>query len=142
MNFKIDYAFWLGLFSGFIGWVTSFFMPVTPYIVLVGVLVLMDAYTGVKASKKKGEGFELRRLGVTVEKIILYTILISLSRGMDVVFVSEFTQVAPVAYSVAFGLSAKEFRSNVKNVEVVTGVNVWSRIVDLFQNGVRKSRNQ
>ena len=64
--------------------------------------------------------------GRTVEKIALYFIAILGSHAITIVFLP----IVEVAYITAFAIALTEFKSNIENIETVTGVNIWNKIKD------------
>lgn len=126
MNKLLNSEYWHGVLTTASAWVTSFLSPVTPFIAIVFFLVVCDLYTGTRAARKRGDQIHSKGLRRTIEKITLYFIVILLSEGMAYVF----KPLGPITYIVAFIIALTEFKSNVENVETVTGVAVWSTIKD------------
>lgn len=119
---------WGGFFAAISGWAVSFLMPVSEIISLVIVLVICDLITGIRAAKSRGEQIKSRRLQRTVEKIALFLIVIILSQWIKNIFMP----VVPITYMSSLAIVATEFQSIVENVEAVTGVNIWSKIKNVF----------
>ena len=67
-------------------YLVMFFAPIAEVLVLCGILVLCDLYTGVKAAKSRKEAITSDGFKRTVAKVTLYFIAILLSRGMEVVY--------------------------------------------------------
>lgn len=111
------------------GWVTSFMMPVAHFMVFVVVLVICDFGTGVAAAKKRRERLRSRGFMRSVLKIVFYFIAILLSHGMDVVYLHDANISFSFTYVVAGFISLTEFKSNLENISVLTGTDVWSHVM-------------
>ena len=116
--------FWSGVFTMILGWMITFVMPVMNFLVIVFFLVSCDLFTGIRAAKHKKDKITSRGLKQTVYKITLYVLAILLTKGMQDVFMIPF----PLTYIVAFIIAVTEFKSNIENIEVVTGVKIWEVI--------------
>lgn len=128
MGKLLESDFWVGYLAAIGGWLLSFILPIVPFLVFVMVLVFTDLYTGTKAAKKRGEKINSKGFRRTVEKISLYFIGILIAEGMRVVFSIPFQ----VAYVVSFAIAISEFKSNIENIETVTGVHIWESIKKRF----------
>lgn len=124
MHNFFKYEWVLGYAAALAGWVFSFLVPISSFLVITVALVMCDLYTGTKAAKKRNEKINSKGLKRTVEKISLYFVAILLSEGIRVVFLPP----VPLAYATAFAITITEFKSNIENVEAVTGVNIWTTI--------------
>lgn len=107
--------------------VSSFVMPVKAYLIIIGVLVLVDMYTGWRAS---GKVFNSKGMGGTVEKTILYMVAILICRGVDIAF--NLTGITETTYVVAGLISSRELLSNLENIGKVTGMDLVSKVRDIF----------
>ena len=121
--------FWNGFWMAIVAWGSSFFIPIVPFLLFTIVLVGFDLFTGTKAAKSRGEPINSRGLRRTVEKIALYFVAILLGQGITQVFMPSI----PVAYVVAFAIALTEFKSNIENVEQVTGARIWHLLKDRFK---------
>lgn len=126
MSKLLQSEWWLGYLSALAGWLTSFVLPIAPFLAFTVFLVLCDLFTGTKAARVRNEKINSRGLRRTVEKILLYFIAILASEGMRLVFMEPI----PVSYVTAFAIAITEFKSNIENIETVTGANVWSYLKD------------
>lgn len=107
--------------------VSSFVMPVKAYLIIIGVLVLVDMYTGWRAS---GKPFSSKGMGGTVDKTILYMVAILICRGVDIAF--NLTGITETTYVVAGLISSRELLSNLENIGKVTGMDLVSKVRDIF----------
>ena len=114
--------------GAFLGFLTSFVLPVGPFIVLSIFLVFADLYSGVRLAKKNEVKLTSRGLYRTVEKIGLYLFVILCSRGIEVVFKLP----VPVTYIASIAICLTEFKSLIENTSKLTGVDFTDRIKDLI----------
>lgn len=135
MNNLIDPGFWEGYLIAAIGWLAAFMLPVAPFLIFTICLVIGDLYTGTKAAKKRGEVLHSRGLMRTTEKIIVYFIAILLASGMREVFMPS----VKLEYVVAFTIALSELKSNLENIEVITGVNIWARLIEIIRKPTPKA---
>lgn len=132
----LEREFWQGFIAAFTGWASSFFVPIGPFFGIVLFLVVADLLTGIRAAVKRKERISSSGFRRTVEKIVLYCLAIFLSEGMKNVFMP----FAPVTYITAFAIALTEFKSNIENIETVTGVNIWASIKGYFEK-IQPPRN-
>ena len=111
----------------------------TPILILVGfvvLLVLLDVITGIKAASRRGEIISSRKMSTTVNKVVFYFIAIMSGRVMELLFtsisaVSEMQEpFIPIAQIVAGYIGLVEFKSNIENIESITGIDLWKKITD------------
>lgn len=114
---------WGYLYAVF-AWMVSFVAPVWPFVGLAVALVVADMWTGIRKAVHLGDKISSKGFRRTIEKILLYFIAILLSEQMRITFFPA----VPLTYLTALGICLTEFKSMIENVEVVTGVNIWSNI--------------
>lgn len=111
--------------------VSSFVMPVKHYLFIIGALVLVDMYTGWRAAKKlRGEKFNSKGMGGTIEKTVLYMMAVLICRGTDLSFGLDGT--VGTTYVVAGLITGRELLSNLENIGQVTGMDLAGKIRDMF----------
>lgn len=136
----LDLGLWIYAFA--YSFASSFIAPLLPFLVFVIALVTCDAYSGIKAAKKRGEKIQSRGMRRSIEKITLYFIAILLSEGMVQVFsipkipFTDFT----ITYIVAFAIALIEFQSNIENIEAVTGAKIWTYIAERVKSMMPKMK--
>ena len=115
------------------GWVAlllntvfPFLFPIREFLFLTLCLVACDTITGVMAAAKRGEKITSRGIRSTVEKIIAYFIAILLSEGIRITFIPDIS----IPYFIAFIIAIAEFKSNIENIEHISGLNIWQQIVE------------
>lgn len=107
-------------------------MPVQHFLVFTIILVLCDFITGVTAARHRKEQLRSRGFMRSVVKIMMYCMTILLCHGMDLVFFAP-NNLSFGLVKIAAGLIAlTEFKSNLENVWVVTGVDFWARIAEVI----------
>lgn len=118
-------------FSGIaLAWVWSFIEPVTSFLIITGVLVAADMFTGIKSARKRGDKITSKSARSTVTKLIYYSLAILLTRGMEIVFFEEtwIQDHVPITYLVSGVIASIEFQSNMENIGEILGVNIWSQL--------------
>ena len=116
----IIFAAWL--------WLWALIAPVGHFLLFTVALVGCDLFTGVWAAKTRKEELRSRGFMRSVLKITLYCIAILLSHGMNLVFFEPKGMGFDLVWMVAGIISLTEFKSNLENIAVVTGTNVWTLI--------------
>lgn len=111
-------------------WLGWLFMPVQSFLVFTMVLVLCDLVTGIRAARHRGEALRSKGFSRTVWKIALYCTAILLSHGMAVVFFEPKGLSFDLVWIVAGIIGLTEFKSNLENIAVVTGTDIWALIAD------------
>ena len=106
---------------------SSFIMPVKACLIIIGVLVLCDMYTGWRAS---GKVFNSKGMGGTVDKTVLYMVAILICRGVDLAF--GLTGITETTYVVAGLITSRALLSNLENIGKVTGMDLVSKVRDMF----------
>lgn len=99
-----------------------FLAPIKGILLAVSVLIVVDAITGIWASKKKGEKFSSGKFFNSIVKLVFYLLLVLVSQMIQVHLISEipFTQLS--IYFIVF----YEFSSFLENVGVITGRDVFA----------------
>jgi hypothetical protein len=96
-------------------------MPVKHFLFIIGALVMADMYTGWRAAKKlRGEKFNSKGMGGTIEKTVLYMLAVLICRGVDLSFGMDGT--VGTTYVVAGLITGRELLSNLENIGKVTGL--------------------
>ena len=102
----------------------TFFAPIYPAMIAVGILILIDTITGIIAAKRAGESITSKKMGMCITKSIVYQLLI-ISAHLCETFL--FAQIPFVKISLAF-LAMTEFTSLAENFEKATGKNLLKYI--------------
>ena len=102
----------------------GFLVPIFSLLMATGILLFADLITGICAAKKKGEKIESKKMGRSITKCIFYYMAILLGHVMEVVFVNDL----PIAKITAGIIATVEFKSNMENISVLTGLD-FSKII-------------
>jgi hypothetical protein len=123
---------WVGQFAGMvIASASSFVMPIKHYLLIIGALVVVDMYTGWRAAKKlRGERFNSKGMGGTIEKTVLYMLAILICRGCDLSFGLD--GMLGTTYIVAGLITGRELLSNLENIGKVTGLDLATKVREAF----------
>lgn len=111
-------------------WVFNLLLPVGHFMMMTMLLVVADFITGITAARHRGEALRSKGFRRTVLKTVLYCLAILLSHGMDMVFFQPKNLSFDLVWIVAGLIGLAEFKSNLENIAVVTGVDIWARIAD------------
>lgn len=136
----LDVSLWIGAFI--FALTTSFVSPLMPFLIITFALVACDTYSGIRAARARGEAIVSNGLRRTIEKMVLYFIAILLAEGMVQVFKIPqipFTDFS-ITYVVAFAIAIIEFKSNIENVESVTGAKIWTYISEQVKSILPKQK--
>ena len=110
---------------------SSFVMPVKHFLFIIGALVVVDMYTGWRAAKKlRGERFNSKGMGGTIEKTVLYMLAVLICRGVDVSFGMDGN--IGTTYVVAGLITGRELLSNLENIGKVTGLDLATKVREAF----------
>lgn len=72
--------------------ILTFFLPVIPLLLLVGLFILGDTCLGIWAAKRQGEKITSRKLGNIIPKMVLYQAAVISGYCVDVYLLGEFIQ--------------------------------------------------
>lgn len=111
-------------------WLWNFFLPIGHYMGFTIILILVDFATGIAAARHRGETLRSRGFARSILKIGLYCGTIIISHGMDKVFFAPQGLSFGLVWIVAGLIGLSEFKSNLENVAVVTGLDIWAAIAD------------
>lgn len=119
----------------------SFFLPVKPLLLLVGLFICSDTILGVWAAHKRGEKINSRKLGNIIPKIILYQAAVLIGYVLDVLLLGEFINYfinIPMFITkiIAMILIFVEALSINENFENITGKNLFNSAKQLITRGI------
>lgn len=118
--------------------ISTFFLPISGIIYLIGFSVLFDTITGVWKSKKKGEEFTSRKFSNVISKILLYEITLLLFYMIDKLIMNDivltfFSVELMVTKILALVLISIEVISINENYKSVKGIDLWGSLKHLFK---------
>lgn len=108
----------------------TFFVPIKPLLLLVGIFIFGDTILGVWAAKKRGERITSRKLGNIVPKMLLYQGAVIIGYTLDKLLLEEFILLLfnidmMVTKLIAMTLIFIETLSLNENIECITGKNIF-----------------
>ena len=117
--------------------VSSFFLPISGILILIGVSVILDTITGVWKSYKLKTKVTSRKLSAVISKILLYEVTVMLFYLIDYYILNDivltFFSVSLLTTKIlALVLVSIEVISINENVKKVKGLDIWSSLKNLF----------
>lgn len=105
----------------------AFLAPIEPIIVLMVFLAFMDLFTAVWAARKCKIAITSRKLSKTITKIILFTIAVTCSHGVETVFSA--LQYINLTNLTSGYICLVELKSIYENISKVTGLDLWKYLL-------------
>lgn len=120
----------------------SFFLPIQPLLLLIGIFICFDTILGVWAAHKNGEKITSRKLAGIIPKMVLYQSSVLLGYVLDYYLISEFTLlIISISYLmtklIAMTLIFIEVLSINENFESITGKNLFKA----FRHMLTRTKN-
>jgi len=117
--------------------VSSFFLPISGILILIGVSVILDTITGVWKSYKLKTKVTSRKLSAIISKILLYEVTVMLFYLIDYYILNDivltFFSVSLLTTKIlALVLVSIEVISINENVKKVKGLDIWTALKNLF----------
>ena len=117
--------------------VSSFFLPISGILILIGVSVIVDTITGVWKSKKLGTPITSKKLSAVISKILLYEVTIMLFYLIDYFIINDivltfFSVELLITKILALVLVSIEVISLNENIKAVKGIDLWTSLKNLF----------
>ena len=117
--------------------VSSFFLPISGILILIGVSVIVDTITGVWKSKKLGTPITSKKLSAVISKILLYEVTIMLFYLIDYFIINDivltfFSVELMITKILALVLVSIELISLNENIKAVKGIDLWTSLKNLF----------
>ena len=117
--------------------VSSFFLPISGILILIGVSVILDTLTGVWKSYKLKTKVTSRKLSAVISKILLYEVTVMLFYLIDYYILNDivltFFSVSLLTTKIlALVLVSIEVISINENVKKVKGLDIWTALKNLF----------
>ena len=117
--------------------VSSFFLPISGILILIGVSVIVDTITGVWKSKKLGTPITSRKLSAVISKILLYEVTVMLFYLIDYFIINDivltfFSVELLITKILALVLVSIEVISLNENIKAVKGIDLWTSLKNLF----------
>lgn len=120
-----------------LGVISSFFLPISGILILIGVSVIVDTLTGVWKSKKLGTPITSRKLSAVISKILLYEVTVMLFYLIDYYILNDiiltfFSVELLTTKILALVLVSIEVISINENYKAVKNIDLWQSLKNLF----------
>ena len=117
--------------------VSSFFLPISGILILIGVSVILDTLTGVWKSRKLGAPITSRKLSSVISKILLYEVTVMLFYLIDYYILNDivltfFSVELMTTKILALVLVSIEVISINENYKAVKNIDLWESLKNLF----------
>ena len=117
--------------------VSSFFLPISGILILIGVSVILDTLTGVWKSYKLKTKVTCRKLSAIISKILLYEVTVMLFYLIDYYILNDivltfFSVNLLTTKILALVLVSIEVISINENFKSVKGIDLWASLKNLF----------
>jgi len=117
--------------------VSTFFLPITGILFLIGFAIVIDTITGVWKAKKLGMPITSRKLSAIISKLMLYEIAVILFYLIDRFILNDiiltfFSVPLMLTKILALVLVSIEVMSISENYKAVKGIDLWQAMKLLF----------
>ena len=117
--------------------ISTFFLPITGILFLIGFAIVIDTLTGIWKAKKLGLPITSRKLSAIVSKLMLYEVAVILFYLIDKFILNDiiltlFSVPLMLTKILALILVSIEVISINENYEAVRGINMWTGMKNLF----------
>jgi hypothetical protein len=115
----------------------AFFIPISGILIMIGVLIAIDTFTGIWKANKLGDKITSRKLSSIISKLALYEITVIMFFLIDRFILNDiiltfFSVPFMLTKIVALVLSSIEVMSINENYKVVKGIDLWQSMKLLF----------
>ena len=115
----------------------AFFIPISGILIMIGVLICIDTFTGIWKANKLEEKITSRKLSSIISKLALYEITVIMFFLIDRFILNDiiltfFSVPFMLTKIVALVLSSIEVMSINENYKVVKGIDLWQSMKLLF----------
>ena len=115
----------------------AFFLPISGILIMIGVLIAIDTFTGIWKANKLKEKISSRKLSGIISKLALYEITVIMFFLIDAFILNDiiltfFSVPFMLTKVVALVLASIEILSINENYKVVKGIDLWQSMKLLF----------
>jgi hypothetical protein len=115
----------------------AFFLPISGILIMIGVLIAIDTFTGIWKAKKLKEKITSRKLSGIISKLALYEITVIMFFLIDNFILNDiiltfFSVPFMLTKVTALVLASIEVLSINENYKVVKGIDLWQSMKLLF----------
>jgi len=117
--------------------VSTFFLPITGILFLIGFAIVVDTITGIWKAKKLGIPITSRKLSAIISKLMLYEVAVILFYLIDRFILNDiiltfFSVPLMLTKILALVLCSIETLSISENIKAVKGIDLWQAMKLLF----------
>ena len=118
----------------------AFFLPISGILLMIGVLIAIDTFTGIWKAKKLKQPITSRKLSAIVSKLALYECAVIMLYFidywiLDAIVLKFFSIPLMVTKITALTLCSIELISISENYKVIYGINIWQSLKNLLKRG-------
>ena len=115
----------------------AFFLPISGILIMIGVLISIDTFTGIWKANKLNEKITSRKLSAIISKLALYEITVIMFFLIDKFILNEiiltfFSVPFMLTKVTALVLASIEVMSINENYKIVKGIDLWQSMKLLF----------
>jgi hypothetical protein len=115
----------------------AFFIPISGILIMIGVLIAIDTFTGIWKANKLENKITSRKLSAIISKLALYEVTVIMFFLIDRFILNDiiltfFSVPFMLTKVVALVLSSIEVMSINENYKVVKGIDLWQSMKLLF----------
>jgi len=115
----------------------AFFLPISGILIMIGVLISIDTFTGIWKANKVGDKITSRKLSAIISKLALYEVTVIMFFLIDQFILNDiiltfFSVPFMLTKVVALVLASIEVMSINENYKVVKGIDLWQSMKLLF----------
>ena len=124
--------------TNFFAILAAFLAPIKALMIIVGVCILSDTFTGIWKAKKKGDKITSRKLSAVISKMVLYqgaiVLIYCIEKFIIADFIGYFVDI-PLFLTklVAAILCFIELMSINENYTAISGVSIWSKFKEMIK---------
>ena len=112
--------------------------PIKPLLLTVGFLIAVDFIFGLMRAYKLKEKITSRKASNTISKMVLYTLCVLSVFFLDKYILETTLNLAKI---VAGFISLVEIQSILETFEIMTGINIWDRLVKIVKRGTSETKD-
>jgi hypothetical protein len=115
----------------------AFFLPISGILIMIGVLIAIDTFTGIWKANKLNEKITSRKLSSIISKLALYEITVIMFFLIDQFILNDiiltfFSVPFMLTKVTALVLASIEVMSINENYKIVKGIDLWQSMKLLF----------
>ena len=115
----------------------AFFIPISGILIMIGVLICIDTFTGIWKANKLEDKITSRKLSAIISKLALYEVTVIMFFLIDQFILNDiiltfFSVPFMLTKVVALVLASIEVMSINENYKVVKGIDLWQSMKLLF----------